>query len=125
MWATIWPIPQPVWPPTLGGRHAVACGGSAATSRSVRRLTLSKNRRYEVMSVIMAVLLRELAWPVRELCTSPRLRERACDLYRRRPLCYGSRVHLADEGGQRHGQARLPHDRCRNACDGTRRSLGS
>src|SRR5512137_82229 len=54
MWATIWPMPQPASPAAAGGRHATAAGGSAATSRSVRRLTLSKNRRYAAMSVIMA-----------------------------------------------------------------------
>jgi hypothetical protein len=53
MWATIWPMLQPVSPSIAGGRHAAAAGGSAATSRSVLRRTLSKNRRYEAMSVIM------------------------------------------------------------------------
>ena len=36
---------QPVSPPMVGGRHPAAAEGSAATSRSVRRRTLSKNRR--------------------------------------------------------------------------------
>src|SRR5262247_947765 len=55
-------MPHSASPAAAGGRHAAAAGGSAATSRSVRRLTLSKNRRYDSMSVITCVLLRELAW---------------------------------------------------------------
>src|ERR1700730_6788042 len=58
MWATIWPMLQPVAPPVAGGVHPAAAGGSAATSRSVLRRTLSKNRRYEAMFVIMCVVLR-------------------------------------------------------------------
>src|SRR5258705_7605218 len=53
MWPTTWPMLQPASPPEARGRHAAAAGGSAATSRSVRRWSLSKKRRYAAMSVIM------------------------------------------------------------------------
>src|SRR5207244_11411547 len=52
MWPTICPMLHPASPPTAGGRHAAAAGGSAATSRSVRCRTLSKKRRYDAISVI-------------------------------------------------------------------------
>jgi len=54
MWPTIWPIVQPTSPSMAGGVQSTAAGGSAATSRSVRRRRLSKKPRYDAMSVIMA-----------------------------------------------------------------------
>jgi hypothetical protein len=54
MCPTIWPMLHPASPSTTGGRQAAAAEGNAATSRSVRRRTLSKKRRYDAMSVTMS-----------------------------------------------------------------------
>src|SRR2546425_6526165 len=53
MWPTIWPMVHPTSPSMAGGVQSTAAGGSAATSRSVRRRRLSKKLKYDPMSVIM------------------------------------------------------------------------
>src|ERR1700694_90051 len=66
MWPPSWAMGPPHSPSRAGGVQSTAAGGSAATSRSVRRRTLSKKLKYDAMSVIMArsfAMTQSCRWP--------------------------------------------------------------